>query len=89
MNKFNVTLTFNSPIIDPVIRVFNFDGSLIEFYTSPSTLLYTNGQLIKTGNRYSDADGSGSPDLNKGGSGSIAFTGTYSTIKWYAPRTPS
>ena len=39
------------------------------FTTTPSTLVYTNGQLAKSGNTYYDPDGQGfiASDLNSGG----------------------
>lgn len=44
-------------------------ASQMTFTTTPSTLVYTNGQLLKSGDTYYDPDGQGSisGDLNTGG----------------------
>lgn len=46
-----------------------YTASQMTFTTTPSTLVYTNGQLLKSGDTYYDPDGQGSisGDLNTGG----------------------
>lgn len=66
-NKFNGTLALNSWVFNPRIRIYNLDASIIDFYSGPSDILYSNGELEKQGfGYYWDPDGSGSPDLNTG-----------------------
>jgi hypothetical protein len=91
------TLTFSSPVINPVFHVFNQDFRNYSFLGGITPTVVSGLNLVAAGSMVGDNDGGLTADFaadsNKGnpaGSayGSFMLAGTFTTIQWTRPLTP-
>ena len=86
---FTNTLTFDTPVVNPVMAVLSLGGgggtTASYHFTSPFTILNYGPNVTYSENGPFYADASNTILYGLGGNGIIQFQGTYSSLSWTAP----